>query len=291
MSMAANIPSPTADPPRYGVIPLLARSEVPAELAARFALGWSFLSEGCDSSGAEPLASCGSVDVTADIPQAGPLSGQPVFLWAEDSCSAFGFRARDWEGRVRRALEAHQSYDLAAELWDGAAALAGGLDNPWYTQADIEVSAGTPLAVGKALGCLEQALGLHLKGMPGLVHFTPQALTQLVQLGAVWRDGAVWRSPMGHLVVADAGYSGNGPGGDVAGETQWAYATPMIQVYLDPIRLIPGSPDEREALAAMMDTRLNDITVRAGRLAAAVWANDCLLAAAELDLPICGTGS
>jgi hypothetical protein len=290
MSMEATIPSVPADPPRYGVIPLLNRPEVPAELAARFAMGWSFLAEGCDSSGTEPIV-CGSTAELDDIPQAGPIIGQPVFLWAEDTCSAFGFRSRDWEGRVTRALAAHQSYDLAAELWDGAAALAGGLDNPWYTQADIDVSAGTPLAVGKALGCLEEALGLNLKGSPGLVHFTPQALTQLVQLGAVWRDGAVWRSPMGNLVVADAGYSGNGPGGDVAGETQWAYATPMIQVYLSPVQVIPGSTEQREAMAQAMDISTNDVTVRAGRLAAAVWANECVLAAAELDLPICGLGS
>jgi len=279
-----------ADPPRYGLIPTLGISE-PAP--ARMVAGVEFQPEGCDAAGASAVE-CGSDTAAMDGGTGPGTIGQvPIWYWAEDRCSTFGFYSRDWEGRVRRALAAHRSYSVAAELWDGAISLAESYENPVLAGdwADVDVVTSGATAVGKALGCLEQALAFGLKGGEGLVHFTPQALVHLAELNSVRWDGTAWRTPMGHRVIADAGYSGNGPGETPAGTTQWAYATPMLDLFADQVALLPGDPTDREVLAqGAMDIALNTVAVRAGQLILVRWANECVLAAAELDLPVCAVG-
>jgi len=285
-----NITAIPADPPRYGLIQQLLR-DTPDELRDRFVQGWTFLPEGCDPSGAEPVICATS---TAEVDGGdGPavIAGQPVWLWAEDSCSTFGFMSRDWNGRVRRALDAKQSYDLARELWEGVASQIGGLGNMYLSAPDANIVTSGAFAVAKGVGCLEAALATGLAGRPGLIHITPQALMHLVTMNAVRFDSGTWRTPLGTAVIADAGYSGAGPGNEPAGDTQWAYATPMIRVHLAEVIVRPSSTDDREQLAAAMNIGTNLITVRAGRLAQLVWASECVHAAAELDLPVCGYGT
>lgn len=279
-----------ADPPRYGLIPQLL-APTPPELAARFIQGYAYQPEGCDPTGAEATV-CASSTGQINSPAAqSVLEGQPVWLWAEDACSAFGFAARDWEGRVRRQLAAHQSYDLARELWEGNASQIAGLGNLYLSSPDANEVTSVPTAVGKAIGCLEAALASGLAGTPGLIHMTAQALAQAALLGVIRFESGTWRTPMGTAVIADAGYSGAGPGNEPAGDSQWAYATPMLQVWLAEVTVRPSSVDDRAALAESMDITVNDIVVRAGRLAMVGWQNECVHAAAELDLPVCGYGT
>lgn len=280
-----------ADGPRYGIIPVLGFT---TPSPARMVAGVEFQPEGCDPLGADSVvctSSTAAMAETATRPER--HTDTPVWHWAEDSCSTFGFWSRDWEGRVRRALDAHLSYSVAAELWDGAVTGADSLGNPVLAgaAADVDRVSSAPMGVGKALGCLEAALAVGLRGGEGLIHYTPQALAHLAELQTVRWDGTAWRSPMGHRVIADAGYSGNGPGPTAAGDSQWAFATPMLDLYADEVQLIPGNPTDREAMAnGAVDISVNDVTVRAGRLVLVRWANDCVLAAAELDLPICAIG-
>lgn len=290
--MRAPTQAPQARPPRYG---LLAAAPTVDDADLRvLAGGWEYQPEACGLSGRDSITCAGSTQgaIDASGQRPGIIEGDPIWLWGADECSTFGFQARDWQGRARRQLAATESYELAAELWDGTVAAADGLANPYLASAGANSDTVTngPTAEVSALACIEQALAELLRGQQGMVHVTPQLLVHLRAADAISREGTVWTTSMGHIVVADAGYSGAGPGGAAAGSSQWAYGTPMIQVRLGPVEVIPGSLDDARGLAAAMDRSVNDVVVVAGRLAGLQWANDCAHVAAEVDLPVCLVG-
>ena len=287
MAPRAPITAPPARPPRYG---LLAAAPTVADDDLRvLASGWGYQPEGCGLGGIEELACAGNV--TSMVPGTRPseINGDPVWIWASDECSTFGHEARDWEGRARRQLAAVESFQLALELWDGTIATAAGSTN-WFFSGNVAwsdtVTSG-PSAIAIAVANVEAGLASLMSGQPGMIHMTPQVLTHAAAQSVIRREGNVWVSPMGHVVVADAGYSGDGPGSDVADATsQWIFGSPMLQIRLGPIEIIPGSLNDARNLAASMDRQVNDITVFAGRLAGVQWANHCGLVAAEVDYPI-----
>lgn len=290
--MRAPIQAPQARPPRYG---LLAAAPTVDDADLRvLAGGWEYQPEACGLSGRDSITCAGSTDGAMDPSgqRPGIIEGDPIWLWAGDECSTFGFQARDWQGRARRQLAATESYELAAELWDGTVATADALANPFLASAGANSDTVTNGATAEvsALACIEAALAELLKGQQGMVHVTPQLLTHLRAADAIGREGTVWTTSMGHIVVADAGYSGAGPGGVAAGASQWAYGTSMVQVRLGPVEVIPGNLDDARNLAAAMDRQVNDVVVVAGRLAGYQWANDCAHVAAEVDLPVCLIG-
>jgi hypothetical protein len=294
--LRAPVEAPQARPPQYGL--LAAAPTVDDPDLRVLAGGWKFQPEGCGLAGRDRVACAGNVGVM-DV-AAGPdtVEGDAVWVWAGDECSTFGFGARDWQGRARRQLAAVESYEIAAELWDGdvaqgEAGTGDDLPNRWLAMPGAESDTVTdgPSSVENAVACVEQALGEALHGQQGMIHVTPQVLTHLVGGQLVTRAGRVWTTAMGHVVVADAGYSGSGPGGVAAdGTGQWVYATPMIQVRLGPVEVIPGSLEDAQGLAAALNRGVNTITVVAGRLAGLQWANECAHIAAQVDVPVCVIG-
>lgn len=292
--MRAPVEAPQARPPRYGL--LAAAPTVDDPDLRVLAGGWKFQPEGCGLSGRDAVTCAGSVSSAMDVaPGPDTVEGEAIWIWAGDECSTFGYQARDWQGRARRQLAAVESFELAAELWDGTVTTDADPDLPnrflAMPAAESDTVTSGPTSVASALACLEQGLASTLRGQQGMVHVTPQVLTHLAAAQLVQQTGTVWTTPMGHVVVADAGYSGDGPGG-VAGDAngQWAYATPMIQVRLGPVEVIPGSLDGAQGLAAAMNRGVNDITVVAGRLAGFQWANECAHLAAQVDVPVCDIG-
>lgn len=290
--LRAPVQAPQVRPPRYG---LLAAAPVVDDADLRvLAGGWAFQPEGCGPSGRDSITCAGSVDgvMNADGQRPATINGDPVWIWAGDECSTFGWEARDWQGRARRTLAAVESYQLANELWTGAITQADTLDNRYLAEpgASSDTVGGAAADPVDALACLEQGLAHYLKGQQGMIHVTPQALTHLVSARVATLTGTTWTSPNGHLIVADAGYPGTGPGGSSSTSLQWGYGTPMIQVRLGPVEVIPGSIDDARGLAQAMDRSVNDVVVVAGRLAGFQWASECAHVATRIDLPSCLIG-
>jgi hypothetical protein len=191
-------------------------------------------------------------------------------------------------------LEATQSFQVADELWTGAlrdAADAGEdlEDNPALTDSSSDTVTGGPEDVVDALACLEQGLAQCSQGRRGMIHATPQVLVQWIAASAVRLEGGQYLSPMGNLVVADAGYPGDGPGGSAAGASQWAYATGIISVRLSTPQVIPGNLDSAQVMAQALNREDNTLDVYAQRLALLQW-DECCHLAAEIDLPVCLVG-
>lgn len=282
------VQAPVVRGPRYGLVAAspTAIDGTQEDDSLRWPNGIEFQAEACAEVGLGLIA-CNGGTMTAGS-DGDTVTADAFFLYASDRCSTLGSRTRDWKGRAKRRLQAGQSYALALELWDGAATQADAdSENIWLsgsgTQSD-EVTSG-PTASVKALACLVQALGGILFGGQGMIHMTSQMLVILNSLDALRFDGGIWTTPMGHIVVADAGYSGSGPDGVPAGDSQWMYGTPMIDVKLGPIDH-PGRPDTIESV----DVSVNDQLVWAQRVALLQWENTCGIAAAEVDIAVCAIG-
>jgi hypothetical protein len=274
--------------PRYGLVAAspTAIDGTQEDDSLRWPNGIEFQAEACAEAGLGLIACNGGTMTPGDDGEI--VTADAFFLYASDRCSTLGSRTRDWKGRAKRRLQAGQSYALALELWDGAATQASiESDNLWLAgpAADSDEVTDGPTASVKALACLVQAVGSFLFGGQGMIHMTTQMLTILASMQAVRLDGGIWTTPMGHIVVADAGYSGSGPDGVPAGASQWMYGTPMIDVKLGPIDH-PGQPDTVESVAVATNLQ----TVWAQRVALLQWEQTCGIAAAEVDIPACAIG-
>lgn len=281
---------PPATPPRYGLLVAAAVNTLPA--GSRWqAKGVKWTAEQCGVSGRAAVGLCGSTDTLTAERSGVFANATPFLVWAADECGVFGFQARDWSGRAIRQLEATQSYQIANELWTGDLRDAEALDNPALIDSTSDtLTESGPLSVLDAFACLEQGLSSCAKGRRGMLHVTPQALVHLVAAFVVTREGSQYLSPLGNVVVADAGYDGSGPGGSPAGATQWMYATGMISVQIEAApELVPGNLEDAQNFARALNRLDNTVSVRAQKLAMSLW-DECCHLAAEVSLPICTTG-
>jgi hypothetical protein len=268
-------------PPRYGLLV----ASPPVDVTGWELWGITWNPEQCGQSGRRSSGCNGNTAALVPFDNPETVNADPFVVYAADDCTALQLR-RDWEGRARRQLNATRSFEIANELWEGTLATADGLDNLVLTDAaagDTLTNGGTDIVT--AIACLESGLANCLHGGQGMIHLTPQALAKAASEFVVRREGNLWYSPSDHVVVADAGYTGTGPGGVAAGATQWAYATDMIRVELGEQRTVPDAAN----LFAYMDLDTNHVTIFAQQWA--MYTSDrCCLAAVEISLPVCLIG-
>lgn len=293
--------SVTAITPQPPVVGLLISAEV-SDTEHRFSEGTRWLPEQIGVDGAGVVAIHRNEDGTAGgkgttASRAASLAeprdevlNEPFVAWVGERTSTLGGLSseRDFVARVSRALDAVESYQVAREWWDGSvlgaavAAYTGDLVHPNNSDR-VTTSA---LNVVGAFGALEAGLASVLGGRRGMIHCTPQVLVHAVAEQAVRVGGSperpVYRSMMGHLVCADAGYSGNGPGGSESvgdGSSQWVYGTAPMKVLKGPRVVKPVEAASREAV----DHNSNDLIVLAERPFVVQW-DPTATVAAEVNI-------
>ena len=285
------VEAPRATPPRYGLIAVAPLIQNDPNLV--WIDGWEFNREACAGGGRVAL-NCGG-GTQEMVPGTDPddlISGDPFVVWAERHCSTLGFAAGDYEPRARRNLASVVSFELANELWTGALRDEANVDPTVDDIDNLVLSDVTSDTVTNPVGggvSPELALGLLVGGLAdcshgsvGMIHVTPQLLVALAAAYAVYRDGNIWLTPMGHVVVADAGYDGSGPGHVPAGATQWAYATSMISVRLGTVDIPAGFNDS-------VNKATNTVVVYAQQAVGFQW-DECCALAAEVTLPVPAIG-
>lgn len=277
-------------PPRYGLL-VAAPVTIGDNGGVRWSAGVTWEPEQCGSSGREQVECAGNTADLDNNASPGLATADPFMVYASERCSPFGFGARDFAARATRQLEATQSFEIAEEFWTGSlrdAADAGDQieDNGALTDSTSDTVTTGPASPTNALACLEQGLSEVARGRRGMIHATPQVLVHWMQDGVVRLEGGQYVSPLGNIVVADAGYPGDGPGGTLAGDSQWAYATTIVSVRLSTVQVIPGALDNAQAQAAALNRSDNTLDVYAQRLALVQW-DDCAHIAAEIDLATC----
>lgn len=283
------VEAPTPRPPRFGIV---AAAPVIGDGADWFA-GFKFNPEGCGSSGRVAVNCAGNTDQMDEAERRPQVEGDPFALYASNECeTTLGFQQADYEARARRALQTTMSYEIANEIWRGDLTQgADGLVNLPLTSLEGDVVTSGAAEPIDALACLEAGLASALKGRQGMIHITPQLLTQLKGAYVVELVGNTYMSPNGHIVVPDAGYDGSGPGVTPvpAGNSQWAYATSLISLRLGPVDVIPNTLAEARDYAAAISRPTNKIRIWATQLVAYEW-DECALLQAEVFLPICAVG-
>lgn len=220
-------------------------------------------------------------------------SADPFLLQTYDKASTIGWSQRDFLGRANRMMIADQSRLIASEFWRGDRTREADLINPYLAQSETTSPvSSSPCSVVTGLAFLEEAIAITCGGRRGMIHITPQLMMHAHAAYALELQGQVWTTPMGTIVVADAGYDGSGPdtrsnGPGTPGSSQWGYATAMVEVQLGPIDIVPGTLDAARAQA--IDRSNNTVEIFATRPAlikrdvSTPWTFAC-----EFDVPLAG---
>jgi hypothetical protein len=183
-------------------------------------------------------------NVTAASP---PITGQPYGIVANDTCSTFSYKWRDYAARATRLLMANESWVIARELWTNTLGL-----NTCFTNAPSIVDA-TPgsgaVSLTLALAYIEQAYADYAPGVRPYIHMRPYAITAIAgRTGAgeyIRKEGNRRYTTMDSLIVADTGYPGTGPAGQAVGaDSEWIFATSPVVVRHSPISVIPNNLSE-----------------------------------------------
>lgn len=266
MSMLTPVAALPATAPRYS---LLTAAALAGDNGERWETGFAWTPESCGAGGIHP-ADC-SVQAERDVPASSPITeGRPVYLWAADECSTLGFHARDWQGRARRQLEATQSHQLAAELWTGALTTVEHIGSENTYLADDGVVVGTLPTEGLPWAALEAWALACRQGGRSMIHVSPFAFAWLVSSSGDYIDvaGSVAVTRAGTIIVTDSGYPGTPPDSEADDGDEWAFVTPVVQVRLGAVELLPETLADARNLASAIDLPSNHVTVWAQRLAA-----------------------
>lgn len=177
--------------------------------------------------------------------------------------------------RLARQAEAVASFAVARELAEGAGATANpfdgpsgatGLVNQFFADANAETITGAT-SVLDALGLLEQEARDRTAGMQVFLHIPIRIATQVA--AQLQRVGPELRTHTDAVVIADAGYTGRGPGAAPTGI--WGYATGPVFAKLGPATVV-------DQLAATIDRRTNTQEIWADRMFLAGFDPCCQLA-------------
>lgn len=223
------------------------------------------------------------VDPCAELDDSSPASGGefryavPLGYRMRAQCTTMG-GPRSYpvvRDRLARQAEAVASFAIARELAQGAGAQANpfdgpsgatGLVNPYFSDGNAETITGAT-SVLDALGLLEQEARDRTLGMQVFLHIPIRIATQVA--AQLQRTGNELRTHTDAIVVADAGYTGRGPGANPTGT--WGYATGPVFAKLGPTAVI-------DEAAATIDRRTNTQEIWADRMFMAGFDPCCQLA-------------
>lgn len=196
-----------------------------------------------------------------DLFDDGPVHAYPLAYRVRDFCTTLSQRALDVQRLVRQA-EATASFQLARELWTGALTAASPVQvdaapyqNPSLIGSPATVVVTATGTVADKLGALEAAAMADANGQQVFLHVPPRFLFALGNL--ITKSGDLLLTPLGNVIVADAGYPGSGPSAPAA--TSWAFATGPVAARLSPI-------EELAVMAETLDRRTNRQEIWADRL-------------------------
>ena len=126
-------------------------------------------------------------------------------------------------------IDEHNAIELSSVLAkEAVGATAGGSIS--FSNVAHPVAGGFAAGVGLTYGLaqLQNDLADTLRGGQGVIHMAPGLLHQAVDKGAAILVDGQYQTPLGHLIVADAGYiDALAPSGESASAAteEWVYAT------------------------------------------------------------------
>ena len=166
----------------------------------------------------------------------------PFLIIAEDGCSAFGFEARDFQGRATRLLDNSKFEAIEHEFFTGTQASASGWPNDYLTNPatveDLTPGAGAP-TIERGFQILQDALAECGFGGRGMLHVQRQTATNYLTVHDnephfLVKDDTMY-DLFGNIIVPGVGYTGFGPeNAEPAEGKAWIYATDLVVVREEP---------------------------------------------------------
>lgn len=277
----------TAPPNRQPNTGLLAVAARPDPGGVEWEAGFGFNPESCDPAGLLEIT-CEATDV-GDPKEAGdnpsPQTYTPAVIVAGHKCSTMSGDQGN-TARARRHLATTESEALERLLWTGEATnsvLPVGRMHLADSTATA-VAAGAAIDFLHGLALVDHLLTVCAHNVQGMIHMAPYALAVFAEKNAVSLVNNRWLSPNGNLIVAGAGYTGQGPRANPSAAlpaaptfdaatppNQWIYGTSMVNVLL-------GEPETLDDVDRAVNTR----RVIGERTGAAFW-DHCCQFAAQLD--------
>lgn len=160
------------------------------------------------------------------------IEQSPFLMLDAIACSTLGSDVDVMDNLITERLTVFASAAFASELMAG-------------TNSTISFASANKLAGGAARSLrlafvdLETWLAAQLHGAQGIIHLTPAAMALAAADRLVQFIDGRWVTATGHLVVADAGYTGPAPtGGTVSADQDWLYASGAIYYAITPVKSV-----------------------------------------------------
>lgn len=240
--------------PRTGLLSAIP-NVVPADMHV-FADGASWAPIGVPAAGSTVVV-CGSTagrtaPANPDARDAGPL-----VAWSAYACATIGVPDDERDARASARLEAGLSAAIAGE-WASGAVGAGVSGSPLTLAENSDVVTLTAGTVAAGFRAVDGVLTRRLGNVGGLIAVVPEVLDVIRSANLVDRAGDQWVTPNGNLVVADGGFTGDGPADPATASTSWIHGVDIPTILL-------GSAFTVSDAASTVDRGTNDRTVWAAR--------------------------
>lgn len=252
---------PQLGTPRYSLVGV---AGVVTETMDRFIAGGRWRPEPLRTEGSGDLGTW-KVDAANTAMSGAAISpaatGAAFGVWAGEVNSTFDGSWDELLSRVTRKLVTYESREIANQLWSDTLAI-----NPSLKLAgtgSVLAGAAGGQTIVRSIGIADDAIG-DTWGR-GMIHMRPQTLAGAVASQAVTKEGNVWMTPLGNIVVADAGYSGLSPAGTGAVGDDTICVTPSVEVHRSNITTLPNE------LRDGINRSTNTLTVYAMRYVMVVW--------------------
>lgn len=195
------------------------------------------------------------------MPLFSTITGKPFRIEAGVKCSTFGQPDSDVLARFHaasdRALDLLRWQLVAFELWTDTQRPS----NNHFDSGDdpaVVLAGGVPVSPVEAMSLLADSFGVYLPGGPRLIHAPVRVVPFLDSKGLLHPQGSRLYDVLGNGIIADDGYPGTGPGGEVPPDGQaWMYATGPLTVRVENKVTHPAV-----TLEDAVDPATNDIRVR-----------------------------
>lgn len=190
-----------------------------------------------------------------NFPQDAWLEQSPFVVYDGVRCSRVGFP--DGETVARQRLALSEQGQAERHLWDqlGATATAEG------TTAILYDASAPADDLTIAVAALEAQLAATT-GAIGVIHAPRATAPHWDRYGELWRDGNVYRTPLGTPIVFGGGYDYDGPDGTATDDVIWLYATGQTIVRRGAVQY-HGTPDNQSPQG--FNQRSNEISHLAER--------------------------
>lgn len=154
--------------------------------------------------------------------------------YAFEVCPLVGYNETQLEALAQESLRRTEQHQVERAVWYGRGDYVG------LTQrTDVVQLASAPVSPVDALALAEWWLGRH-DGL-GVIHVNDLAATPMLAADAVWRDGNVYRSALGHAMAFGGGYGFTGPGGAAApAGAVWMFITRAVVIRRSQVRVDSG---------------------------------------------------